>query len=224
MPDLTKLSRAVQDGDRNRVKELTMLALEDGLSPERILSDGLIPGMDVVGVKFKGEEIFLPEVLVAARAMHTGLAILEPNLAETGAKPVGKVVLGTVKGDLHDIGKNLVRMMLQGAGFSVNDLGIDVPTERFVDAAKEEGVQIVAISALLSTTMPNMREIIAALHHAGLAGKVQVLVGGAPVTQEYADEIGADGYGADAALAAEKARELVKLCQQRAVIGKRGKS
>ncbi|GAB4343994.1 MAG: corrinoid protein [Candidatus Abyssubacteria bacterium] len=209
MADLGKLSVALQEGDMNEVKRLTTEALEAGLPPNRILSEGLIAGMDVVGVKFKRNEMYIPEVLIAARAMHAGLSILEPKLAETGAKPVGKVVLGTVKGDLHDIGKNLVGMMLRGAGFKVIDLGIDVPAEKFVEGAREEEVQILAMSALLSTTMPRLRENIAALHQAGLTGKVKVMVGGAPVTKQYADEIGADGYGADAAAAVDVARRFL---------------
>jgi 5-methyltetrahydrofolate--homocysteine methyltransferase len=209
MADLRKLSEALQEGDMNEVKKLTTQALQEGLPPERILAEGLIAGMDVVGVKFRRNEMYIPEVLIAARAMHAGLSILEPKLAETGAKPVGKVVLGTVKGDLHDIGKNLVGMMLRGAGFKVVDLGIDVPAEKFVEGAKEEGVQILAMSALLSTTMPRLRENIAALHAAGLTGKVKIMVGGAPVTKQYADEIGADGYGADAAAAVDVARGLL---------------
>jgi len=209
MGDLTQLSESLQQGDMDKVRALTAQALEAGLSPGEILSDGLIAGMNVVGVKFKNNELFLPEVLVVARAMHAGLDVLKPKLAETGAEPTGRIVLGTVKGDLHDIGKNLVGMMLQGGGFEVNDLGIDVPIERFIEAAAEEGIQIVALSALLSTTMPKMRETIEALHKAGLTEKVKILVGGAPVSQEYADEIGAHGYASDAASAVDMARELV---------------
>jgi len=209
MGDLTQLSENLQKGDMDKVRELTAQALEAGVSPGEILSDGLIAGMNIVGVKFKNNELFLPEVLVIARAMHAGLDVLKPKLAETGAEPTGRIVLGTVKGDLHDIGKNLVGMMFQGGGFEVNDLGIDVPIERFIEAAAEEGIQIVALSALLSTTMPKMRETIEALHKAGLTEKVKILVGGAPVSQEYADEIGAHGYAPDAASAVDKARELV---------------
>ncbi len=209
MGDLMQLSESLQKGDMDEVREFTTQALEAGLTPAEILSDGLIAGMNIVGVKFKNNELFLPEVLVVARAMHAGLDVLKPKLAETGAEPTGRIVLGTVKGDLHDIGKNLVGMMFQGGGFEVNDLGIDVPTEKFVEAASEEGIQIVAISALLSTTMPKMREVIEALHKAGLTDKLRVLVGGAPVSQQYADEIGADGYASDAATAVDRARELV---------------
>lgn len=209
MGDLTQLSENLQKGDMDKVRELTAQALEAGLPPGEILSDGLITGMNIVGVKFKNNELFLPEVLVIARAMHAGLDVLKPKLAETGAEPTGRIVLGTVKGDLHDIGKNLVGMMFQGGGFEVHDLGIDVPIERFIEAAGEEGIQIVALSALLSTTMPKMRETIEALHKAGLTDKIKILVGGAPVSQEYADEIGAHGYASDAASAVDKARELV---------------
>ena len=209
MGDLTQLSENLQKGDMDKVRELTVQALEAGHSPGEILSDGLIAGMNVVGVKFKNNELFLPEVLIVARAMHAGLDVLKPKLAETGAEPTGRIVLGTVKGDLHNIGKHLVGMMLQGGGFEVNDLGIDVPIERFIEAAAEEGIQIVALSALLSTTMPKMRETIEALHKAGLTKKVKILVGGAPVSQEYADEIGAHGYASDAASAVDKARELL---------------
>ncbi|MBI4832058.1 MAG: corrinoid protein, partial [Candidatus Lindowbacteria bacterium] len=180
-----------------------------GCSPQQILNEGLIAGMDVIGAKFKANEIFLPEVLVVARAMHVGLNILKPKLVETGARPVAKVLLGTVKADLHDIGKNLVGMMLQGAGFEVIDLGIDVPYAKFIDAIKNNNAQIVAMSALLSTTMPHMRATIEAIHKAGLANRVRILVGGAPVTQRYVDEIGASGFAPDAASAVDKARELV---------------
>lgn len=209
MSDLKKLSHALQKGDMESVKTLTTQALKIGFSPQQILSDGLISGMDVIGAKFKANEIFLPEVLVVARAMHAGLNILKPKLVETGAKPVARILLGTVKADFHDIGKNLVGMMLQGAGFEVLDLGIDVPYVAFVEAAKKNDVQVVAMSALLTTTMPNMRMTIEAIHKAGLANKVRILVGGAPVTQRYADEIGADGFAPDAASAVDKARELV---------------
>lgn len=209
MENLKQLSESLQEGDTERVRQLTIKALEGGISPGRILSDGLIAGMDIVGRKFKEGDLFLPEVLGVARAMHAGLEVLRPKLAETGAKLVGTVVLGTVKGDLHDIGKNLVGMMLEGAGFDVKDLGIDVPPQKFVEAAGNDGVDIVGLSALLSTTMPKMKETINALHEAGLLQKVKVLVGGAPVTRRYADEIGADGYGENAAAAVDEARRLL---------------
>jgi len=209
MVDLKELSETIQQGDAEGVAQLTAQAIEEGLSPKQILSEGLIAGMDVVGVKFKEGELFLPEVLGVATAMHAGLDVLKPILAESGEKMIGKIVLGTVKGDLHDIGKNLVGMMLEGAGFEVNDLGIDVPAERFLEAAQEDGVDIVGLSALLSTTMPKMRETIYTLHEAGLAPKIKVMVGGAPVTRKYAEEVGADGYGDNAAAAVDEARRLI---------------
>jgi 5-methyltetrahydrofolate--homocysteine methyltransferase len=211
MAELKELSEALQQGDMEKVKSVTAQALENGRPPEQILSEGLIAGMDVLGAKFKNNEVFLPEVLMAARAMHAGLDILKPKLTETGAKPAGRIALGTVKGDLHDIGKNLVGIMFQGAGFEVHDLGTDVSSEKFVQAVEEEGVHIVGMSALLSTTMPSMRKSIEALHRAGLAKKVKIMVGGAPVTQRYADEIGADGYAPDAASAVDVARKLIGL-------------
>ena len=210
MADLKQLSEALQNGNVDEVNKLISEALEAKLSPQRILNDGLIAGMDAVGAKFKDGEIFLPEVLLVARAMQAGLDILKPGLAETGVTPVGKVVLGTVKGDMHDIGKNLVGIMLKGAGFEVNDLGIDVSPEQFLEAAGQDDVQLLALSALLSTTMPNMRKTIEALHKAGLTGRIKVLVGGAPLTQRYSDEIGADGYAPNAASAVDKARELIE--------------
>ena len=209
MVHLKELSETIQQGDAEGVAQLTAQAIEEGLSPKQILSEGLIAGMDVVGVKFKEGELFLPEVLGVATAMHAGLDVLKPVLAESGEKMIGKIVLGTVKGDLHDIGKNLVGMMLEGAGFEVNDLGIDVPAERFLEAAQEDGVDIVGLSALLSTTMPKMRETIYTLHEAGLAPKIKVMVGGAPVTRKYAEEVGADGYGDNAAAAVDEARRLI---------------
>lgn len=209
MVDLTRLSEALQGADSQEVRNLTAQALREGLSPGQILSEGLLAGMDVVGAKFKNGDLFIPEVLVVVKAMHAGLEILRPRLVETGVQPVGKMVLGTVKGDLHDIGKNMVGMMLEGGGFEVIDLGVDCPPERFVEAAREEGVQIVGMSALLSTTMVNMKEVMDALHEAGLGGKVKTMVGGAVVSQKFADEIGADGYAPDAASAVEKARALI---------------
>lgn len=209
MVDLKELSETLQQGDADRVRELTTQAIEEGLSPKEILDNGLIAGMNVVGAKFKEGELFLPEVLSVARAMHAGLDVLRPKLAETGSKLVGKVVLGTVKGDLHDIGKNLVGMMLEGAGFEVNDLGIDVSPERFLEAAQEDGVDVVGLSALLSTTMPKMRETVYMLRESGLVPHIKIMVGGAPVTRKYAEEIGADSYGDNAAAAVDEARKLV---------------
>jgi 5-methyltetrahydrofolate--homocysteine methyltransferase len=208
MADLKAIADALIKGDRNTVVELTKKALAEKVAPAEILQKGLIAGMSVVGERFKKNEVYVPEVLIAARAMHGALAILEPELKATGVKPVGIVVLGTVKGDLHDIGKNLVGMMLQGGGLKVVDIGTDVPAEKFVNAIKENNAQVVAMSALLTTTMPQMPEIIKAIKASGL--KVKTMIGGAPVTQSYADEIGADGYSPDAASAVDKALELLK--------------
>jgi 5-methyltetrahydrofolate--homocysteine methyltransferase len=209
MVDLKMLAEAVIRGDAKECARLTQEGLDEGLSPQLLLNDGLMAGMAVVGERFKANEIYVPEVLVAARAMKAGMAILRPRLVETGAKPVGKVVLGTVKGDLHDIGKNIVGMMLEGAGFQVTDLGNDVAAERFIQAAKEQEAQIIGMSALLTTTMLNMKGTIEALKAAGLRERVKVMVGGAPVTQRFAEEIGADGYAENASLAVEKAKELL---------------
>ena len=207
MADLAALAEALIAGDRNKVVELTNQALEEGMSPKDILEKGLIAGMDVVGKRFKANEIYVPEVLIAARAMHAAMDIMKPKLAEAGIKPVGKVVLGTVKGDLHDIGKNLVGMMLTGGGFMVVDAGIDVSPEKFVETCKAEGAELCAISALLTTTMPQMAEVIKAAKAAGI--EVKTMIGGAPITQNYADEIGADGYAPDAASAVDLAKKLV---------------
>ena len=209
MADLVQLSEALQKMDIAGVKRLTQEAITAGIDPQKILSDGLIAGMDVAGGKFKRNEIFIPEMLVIAKAMHEALAILKPKLIEVGAEPVGKAVIGTVKGDVHDIGKNMFGMMLEGAGFGVIDLGYDVPPEKFVEAIKNESPQILGISALLSTTMVELPVVIDALKEAGIRDEVKVIVGGAPVTQQYADEIGADGYGGDAATGAEVARRFI---------------
>ena len=208
MADLQAIADALIKGDRNTVVELTQKAVDEGVAPGDVLSQGLIAGMGVIGDRFKKNEVYVPEVLIAARAMHGGLGILEPLLKESGVQPVGVVVLGTVKGDLHDIGKNLVGMMLQGGGLKVVDVGTDAAPEKFVEAAKENGAQVCAMSALLTTTMPQMPEIIKAVKGAGLT--VKTMVGGAPVTQAYADEIGADGYAPDAASAVDTALALIK--------------
>ena len=208
MADLSALAENLINGKADAVRELTQKALDEGVSPGEVLNNGLIKGMNVVGERFKNNEFYVPEVLIAARAMHAGMDILKPALVESGVKPVGRVILGTVKGDLHDIGKNLVAMMLEGAGFEVNDLGIDVPPEKFVEAVNEGG-DIVAMSALLTTTMTQMKTTLEALEEAGVKEKVKTMIGGAPVTQNYADEIGADGYARDAASAADKAKELI---------------
>lgn len=210
MADLSALAESVINGKAKDAKELTQKAIDEGVPVSEILDNGLIKGMNVVGEKFKNNEFYVPEVLIAARAMHSAMDILKPLLATSGVEPIGKVAIGTVKGDLHDIGKNLVVMMLEGAGFEVIDLGIDVPPEKFIQAAKD-GAQIIAMSALLTTTMTAMKTTIEALEEAGIRDKVKTLIGGAPVTQNYADEIGADGYARDAASGADKAKELLGL-------------
>jgi len=209
MADLVQLSEALQKMDIPGVKMLTEEAIAAGIDPQKILSDGLIAGMDVAGGKFKRNEIFIPEMLVIAKAMNEALAILKPKLIEVGAKPVAKAVIGTVKGDVHDIGKNMLGMMLEGAGLEVTDLGYDVPPEKFVEAIKDVSPQILGMSALLSTTMVELPVVIDALKEAGIRDQVKVIVGGAPVTQKYADDIGADGYGDDAATGAEMARKFI---------------
>jgi len=208
MVDLSALAENLINGKAPAVKEMTQKAVDEGIAPSKILNEGLIKGMSVVGEKFKNNEFYVPEVLIAARAMHAGMDIIKPMLADSGVEPVGKVLLGTVKGDLHDIGKNLVAMMLEGAGFNVVDLGIDVPPEKFAEEAKK-GADIIAMSALLTTTMTAMKTTIDALEEAGVKDKIKTLIGGAPVTQNYADEIGADGYARDAASAVDKAKELM---------------
>ena len=209
MEILKEIANKVIEGKAQEVEELVKRALEDGVEVSSILNDGLIAGMQVVGEKFKKDEFYVPEVLIAARAMHKGMNVLKPYLERSGVKPIAKYVIGTVRGDLHDIGKNLVAMMLRGAGFEVIDLGVDVPPEKFVEAVRNEGAPLLGLSALLTTTMPSMKETIEALKRAGIRDKVKVMVGGAPLTQEYADEIGADGYAPDAASAIDKAKELL---------------
>jgi len=207
---LNDIKTALYKGDRVGVASLTKTALDSGLAIKKILEDGLIAGMNAIGVRFKNNEIFIPEVLISAKAMHAGMAILEPHFTASGIKPVGRVVIGTVKGDLHDIGKNIVSMMLKGACFQIDDFGIDVPPQKFVDAAKSANVDIIALSSLLTTSMGGMRDTIKLLEAAGLRKKVKVMVGGAPVTQEFASSIGADAYAKDAATAVDKAKELLK--------------
>jgi 5-methyltetrahydrofolate--homocysteine methyltransferase len=206
MADLQALADAIIGGDQ-KAAELTKAALDEGIAPERILEEGLIAGMNTVGERFKAGEFYIPEVLIAARAMKMAMEILEPKLVEAGVEPLGKAVIGTVKGDLHDIGKNLVMMMLKGAGFEVTDAGTDVSAEDFVAKAKESGAQIVGLSALLTTTMSMMEKTIQSIKEAGLAAKV--MIGGAPVTQNFADKIGADGYAPDAASAVDLAKSLI---------------
>ena len=201
MADFKGMAEALIEGDAATVSRLVQEAVDEGVDAKKILDDGLIPGMDVVGVRFKNGEIYVPEVLVSARAMSAGMKILEPILTKTGAKPKGTIVIGTVRGDLHDIGKNLVAMMLKGAGWKVVDLGVDVDPEVFVETAMKEGADVLGMSALLTTTMINMKSVIEVAKEKG--AKVKVVIGGAPITQDYADEIGADGYAPDAASAVE---------------------
>ncbi len=209
MADYEALKQAVISGTVAQVKELTQQALTQGRNPQEVLDQGLIPAMDIVGQKFSCHEFYIPEMLIAARAMQAGIALLKPGLAAQGGKPRGKVVIGTVKGDLHDIGKNLVALMLQGGGFEVMDLGADVKPERFVEAVKSGQPHFVMMSALLTTTMLSMKETIEQLKAAGIRGQVKVAVGGAPVTQRFCEEIGADFYSANATGAVTRARELL---------------
>ena len=207
MVDAEKFAQALFQGSVEGVKKLTQELLDRGERAENILNQGLVKAMDQVGIKFKNCEIYIPEVLIAARAMHGGLGILKPILAKSNVSSVAKVVLGTVKGDLHDIGKNLVGMMLEGAGFEVVDLGIDVPPEKFIQSAKENGAKIIGMSALLTTTMMQMKTTVGKIKSDGLG--IKALVGGAPVTGEFAKQIGADGYAPDAASAVSKVKELL---------------
>lgn len=206
---LQKISEELQKGNFKEMPKLIQEALNKGIPPSKILSDGLVSGMDVVGEKFRCDEIFMPEVLISAKAMQSGMDVLRPKLIETGAKLAGKIVLGTVKGDLHDIGKNLVGMLMEGAGYQVIDLGTDVSIEKFVEAVKSNLPNLLGLSALLTTTMPMMKLVIESLIEAGARNGVKIMVGGAPVTEKFAKEIGADGYAPDAASAVGKARELV---------------
>jgi 5-methyltetrahydrofolate--homocysteine methyltransferase len=208
MSDLATLSKAIENGKRNDAKALTQSLLDAGMAPLDIVEKGLVPGMTSIGERFKNNEVFVPEMLIAARAMKESMAILEPLLAKAGIKPKYTVVIGTVQGDLHDIGKNLVAMMLKGANFGVVDLGTNVPPEKFVAAAQENGAAVIALSALLTTTMPAMKTAVEAVRAAGMSD-VKIMIGGAPVTQGFADEIGADGYSADAASAVDLALKLV---------------
>ena len=208
MADFNEISELLQKGRAKDLSALVEKMLADGVFANDILTKGLVPGMNVVGIKFKNNEIFVPEVLIAARAMNAAIKILAPVLAKEGVEPVGTAVICTVKGDLHDIGKNLVKLMIEGAGIKVIDLGTDCDAEKVVNAVKENNADIVCLSALLTTTMMYQKDIIDALKAAGIRDKVKVMVGGAPVTQAFADEIGADIYTADAASAAEAARAL----------------
>ena len=207
MADLEGLALALISGKQDEVRVKVQEAVDEGIAPGVILSDGLVGGMSVVGERFRKNLVYVPEVLIAARAMRAGMAILDPLLSAAGAEPVGKVVLGTVKGDLHAIGKNLVAMLLQGGGYEVIDLGTDVSADQFVASARDTGAKVIGLSALLTTTMPYMKEVVDAVRGAGLDG-VKTMIGGAPVTRQFADEIGAEGYAADAASAVEVALQL----------------
>ena len=211
MSILNEISENLQIGKAKIVKELVTKALEAGIEAQTILNDGLLSGMNIIGEKFKNNQVFVPEVLVAARAMNAGATILKPYLAEEGVSAKGKVCIGTVQGDLHDIGKNLVKMMMEGKGLEVVDLGTDVSAEMFVKTAIEEECQLICLSALLTTTMGVMKDVVAALEAAGVRDKVKVMVGGAPVSDAFCHEIGADVYAVDAASAAEAAVALCKV-------------
>ena len=208
---LGKMAESLIAGKIDEVVNLTREALDGGAAPADILDQGLLAGMDVVGQRFKAEEMFIPEVLRCAKCMHGAMEILRPLLAETGAEPIGTLIIGTVKGDLHDIGKNLVGMMFEGAGFKVIDLGIDLAPAAFVEAIKEHNANLFGMSALLTTTMPKMGETINAIKEAGLRDQVKIMIGGAPVTGEFAKEIGADAYASNAASAVDTGKELLGL-------------
>lgn len=208
MSDYSELYQAILTGNAKKAEEVTKAALAANADPTDLVQKYLIPAMDEVGKRFECNEYFVPELLIAARAMKVALELIAPRLAAVGAQPAGRVVIGTVQGDLHDIGKNLVASMLEGGGFQVVDLGVDVPPARFVEAAKEKEGTIVALSALLTTTMTMMKTVIQALDQAGIRAKTKVIIGGAPITQQYADEIGADGYSDNASAAVALARKL----------------
>ena len=209
MADLKALAESIIRGDQKTAVELTRQAIDKGTPPGTVLNDGLIAGMSVLGQRFKNNEVYIPEVLISARAMKMAMELLAPKLAEAGVKPIGKVMIGTVVGDLHDIGKNLVIMMWKGAGFEVIDIGIDAPPEKFIEQAKACGAQLIGMSALLTTTMPALDKTLQAMRKAGI--KAKVVIGGAPVTQAYSDKIGADGYAPDAASAVDVVKKLLKL-------------
>ncbi len=206
---LKEISAQLQAGKAKIVKELVQQAINEGIAAEDILEKGLLDGMNIIGEKFKKNEVFVPEVLVAARAMNQGAMLLKPILAESGVEAKGRVCIGTVEGDLHDIGKNLVKMMLEGKGFEVVDLGTDVPAKKFIETAVEENCQIICCSALLTTTVDVMADVVKAAEDAGVRDKIKIMIGGAPVTQEYCDKIGADAYTIDAASAADMAVNLL---------------
>jgi len=203
------LADSIIAGDNVKSKEITQKLVDSGVSSSEILNEGLVPGMEVVGRQFKANEMYIPEVLIAARAMHAAMDIIKPMLSESGAKMKGTVIIGTVQGDLHDIGKNLVGMMLEGGGFSVIDVGVDVSAEKYVEEAKKSGAKLIGLSALLTTTMPVMKDVIAILKTDSSTADVKVMVGGAPLTQEYSDSIGANGYAPDASSAVDLASKLL---------------
>lgn len=209
MSILTEISEHLQYGRAKNVKECVQKAVDEGMDPSQILAEGLIAGMNIIGLKFKKNEVYVPEVLIAARAMHAGMDIIKPILVSSGVKSVGKVILGTVKGDLHDIGKNLVKMMMEGKGIDVIDLGIDVPSEKFIQAAKDEEASVIACSALLTTTMVEMKKVVSEFEASGMRNNVKIMIGGAPVTDAFCKDIGADVYTADAASAAEEAEKML---------------
>ena len=210
---LNEISEWLQKGRAPKVKAAVTKALEEGIPASEVLEDGLLAGMDIIGQKFKNNEVFVPEVLVAARAMNRGVEILRPYLVEDGVETKGTVILGTVKGDMHDIGKNLVRMMMEGKGLEVIDIGVDVPTESFLDAAREHNAKLICCSALLTTTMGEMKNVVDAVKASEMNGKVKIMIGGAPITQTFCEQIGADCYTPDAASAAEVA---LKFCEEMA--------
>ncbi len=209
MAKYQELADAIIKGDNIASKKIAEKLIADGVAAAEILNEGLVPGMNVVGAKFKANEMYIPEVLIAARAMHAAMDLIKPLLAEHGVEMKGTVVVGTVQGDLHDIGKNLVCMMLEGGGFSIVDAGVDVPTEKYIEEIKKSGAKVLGLSALLTTTMPGMKEVIDAIKADPETADVKVMVGGAPLTQEYADSIGAAGYAADASSAVDLANELM---------------
>ena len=206
-----KIADEVQKGDSEAVEALVNEAISQDIPADSIMNEGLVQGMNIVSEKFKNNECFIPEVLVSAKAMTVGLGILKPLLAEKNVKPLGRAVIGTIQGDLHDIGKNIVGMLLQGAGFEIIDLGADVHVDRFVESARAENADLVGMSALLTTTMVNMKTVIERLQEAGIRDNVKVIIGGAPVSQAYADQIGADGYATDAATGVDVAKKLLKI-------------
>tara|TARA_Y100000590_G_C15708743_1_gene1009547 strand:- start:264 stop:998 length:735 start_codon:yes stop_codon:yes gene_type:complete len=210
-PKMHEIAHKLIIGDQHSVDELTKKALDDGFTANTILDDGLISGMAIVGIKFRDNIIFVPEVLIAARAMKAGMTHIEPILSASGIEPIGTIIMGTVKGDLHDIGKNLCIMMLRGAGFTVHDLGVDTQSEEFIEAVMEHEAQLLGMSALLTTTMPNMGKTIDAFEETGIRSEVKILVGGAPVSQELADDMGADGYGKDAIECVDLAKKFVAM-------------